>query len=81
VVDRLHQIIVEHGRVRLPAEALDDDTDLFAAGMDSMAVMNVLLSIEDAFGVEFPDALLNRSSFATLGRLRGIVSGLQPQLV
>ncbi len=81
MVDRLHQIIVEHARIRLPADAIDDETDLFAAGMDSLAVVNVLLSIEDAFGVEFPDTLLNRSSFATLGGLRGIVRDLQPQLV
>jgi acyl carrier protein len=73
----IRKVIAEHARLSVAVETLADDADLFQAGMTSHASVNVMLALEDAFDVEFPDSMLNRDSFesiaaieAGLGRLR-----------
>lgn len=41
------------------------DSDLFAAGLDSMAIMQTILIVEDQFGVKLPDCSITRTTFAT----------------
>lgn len=51
-----------------------EDGDLFAAGMDSMAVMQIVVAVEDEYGVELgPDDLTkeNLATPTTLARLIG----------
>ena len=43
------------------------DDDLAGAGLTSLATVDLMLAIEDRFGVEFPERMLNRRTFATLG--------------
>lgn len=48
-------------------------------GLDSMTAIEVVVGVEEAFGVEFPEELLVRETFATRAALeaavRGMVSG------
>lgn len=46
----------------LPVEA---DTDLFSLGLDSVAMMTLVLQIEDRFGVAIVPAEMKRETFAT----------------
>jgi acyl carrier protein len=48
-----------------PAGALDPDLDLFAAGIDSLATIGLLVDLENNFNFKFPDELLSASTFAT----------------
>ena len=41
------------------------DSDLFAAGLDSMAIMQTILIVEEQFGVKLPDCSITRTTFAT----------------
>jgi acyl carrier protein len=52
---------------------LGDEADLFSAGLTSHATVNVMLAIEDALGIEFPDELLNRSTFVSIESLAAAV--------
>ena len=54
-VAKIRSILKEHGRLTKDAAALADDADLYQAGMTSHASVNVMLALEDAFDVEFPD--------------------------
>lgn len=71
---RIRDVLREHARLARPAEALDADDDLYRAGMSSHASVNVMLALEAAFGVEFPDAMLNRQVFSSV---RSIGAALQ----
>ena len=66
MVERVRQIIREHGRLPSDLDALDDDADLYQAGMTSHASVNLMLALESAFDVEFPDAMLKRSVFQSV---------------
>jgi acyl carrier protein len=41
------------------------DGDLFAAGLDSMAVMQLVVAVEDRFGIELATEDLTKANLAT----------------
>jgi acyl carrier protein len=73
----IRAILASSGRLAVPVETLSDDADLFAAGIDSLAIVNVLMSIEEAFDIEFPEHLLSRKSFSSIGNLSRAVAELR----
>jgi acyl carrier protein len=74
--DRIRAVLDAHARLTRPSAALAPDDDLYAAGMTSHASVNVMLALEDAFDIEFPDELLTKSTFCTLERLEQAVATL-----
>jgi len=66
VTARVRQIIRDHARLPIDIDTLDDDDDLYQAGMTSHASVNLMLALESAFDVEFPDAMLKRSVFESV---------------
>lgn len=76
-VARLREILASQGRLVQPASTLSIDDDLFSKGLDSLAIVNVMLAMEDAFGVELPDSMLNRRTFGSLAALDAAIASLQ----
>lgn len=74
--DQIRQIIADHARLPIDAHALDDHADLYQAGMTSHASVNVMLALEDAFDVEFPDAMLRRSVFGSVASIAAALISL-----
>ncbi len=79
--DRLRDIIAKFGRLPVAVETLSFDDDLYEAGLSSLASVNLMLAVEEAFDVEFPDHLLTRRSFQSIASLTSIVSGLRSSAV
>ena len=52
-----------------PQEPLTPDTDLFSMGLDSMAMMQLLLLIEERFRLTINPAEMTRERFATASAL------------
>jgi len=48
--------------------------DLFEAGLDSMAIMRLLLHVETAFGCRLPVAQVNRENFSTVQKIAALIS-------
>jgi acyl carrier protein len=69
VTDRVRQIIREHGRLAVDVDALADDADLYEAGMTSHASVNLMLALEGAFDIEFPDSMLRRNVFESVSSI------------
>lgn len=74
--DQIRQILAENGRLAVSVDRLADDADLFAAGLDSLAIVNVLMSIEEHFDIELPDELLSRRTFASIASITRVVTDL-----
>ena len=70
MTDQIRTVLKEHGRLPVDVDALADDADLFQAGMTSHASVNVMLGLEDAFDIEFPDSMLKRSVFESIASMR-----------
>ena len=79
--DELSGILRSFGGLSVPVDRLDEETDLFAAGLSSLATVNVMLALEQRFAIEIPDELLTRRTFQTLASLRRVVDSLRPRVV
>jgi acyl carrier protein len=75
--EKIRRAIADHARISTDISAVSDDADLYQAGMTSQASVNVMLAIEDAFDIEFPDRMLKRSVFASIDAIASALTELQ----
>ena len=76
MIDKIRKILQEHGRLSKDAATLDEGADLYQAGMTSHASVNVMLALEGEFDLEFPDHMLKRSVFESIGSMRDAIAEL-----
>ena len=70
-------ILAIRGVDEIPAEReIGPDTDLHAAGLSSLGAVRLLLTVEDEFGIELPDDLLDRGLFDSAQTLANAVDAL-----
>ncbi|MBP1879806.1 acyl carrier protein [Agrobacterium rubi] len=69
----IREILSKFGQLPVPVDTIADDADLYAAGLSSFASVQLMLGIEDAFDIEFPDSMLNRKSFASIKAIEDTV--------
>jgi len=51
-----------------------EDGDLFTAGLDSMAVMQLVVAVEDRFGIELGPEDLTKTNLATPTTLAALIA-------
>lgn len=60
-------------QILAPDALLDADSDLFAAGLDSMGIMQLVLTIEDHFGIALEPTDLSREHFQSANRIAALL--------
>ncbi|MBX5013183.1 acyl carrier protein [Rhizobium lentis] len=65
----IRDLVAKFGKLPVAIDQVADDADLYAAGLTSFASVQLMLGIEEAFDLEFPDNLLNRKSFASISAI------------
>ncbi|HET9749640.1 MAG TPA: acyl carrier protein [Casimicrobiaceae bacterium] len=70
IADDIRAILREHGRLAVDVDTLDEQSNLYDAGLTSHASVNLMLALEDHFNVEFPERMLRRGAFATIAAIR-----------
>jgi acyl carrier protein len=63
---RVRSTLAEHARLPVDVETLQVYDDLFQAGMTSHASVNVMLALEEEFDIEFPEEMLQKSTFESI---------------
>jgi acyl carrier protein len=76
MTEMILSVLAEHGRLPVAPETLAEDADLYQAGMTSHASISVMLGLEAAFDVEFPDRMLTREVFSSIKSIRGALDEL-----
>ena len=74
---RIREVLAQHARLPVDIDTVSDDDDLFQAGMSSHASVSVMLGLEDAFDIEFPDEMLKRSVFESIAAISAALRTLQ----
>lgn len=69
-------LLDRHGRLRVGVAGLSRLDDLYAAGLTSHASVDLMLALEDEFGIEFPERFLKRQTFASIADLSDAVAEL-----
>jgi len=67
--DAIRSILSDHSKLSVDFSALDNDSDLYEAGLTSLTTVSVMLAIEDHFDVEFEDSMLARATFQSVRSL------------
>jgi acyl carrier protein len=79
MVEEVRKIVGENARLSIDVTALEPQSDLYEAGMTSHASVNVMLAIEDAFDVEFPDRMLKRDVFESISAITAALEELKEE--
>ena len=72
----IRDVLRDHGRLNQDVRQMDFHADLYQSGMTSHASVNVMLALEGAFDIEFPDYLLKRNVFSSMASIRSALSSL-----
>ena len=75
LIDQVREIVLKTCRLSSP-EAITPTSDLYAAGLSSLTTVHLMLALEDAFSVEFPDRLLGRKTFESVVAIAEAVAEL-----
>ena len=51
----------------------NEDHDLYESGLDSMAIMQLLILVEEEFGVALPESELTRQNFSTVRSVAALI--------
>ena len=80
MIDTIRAVIRDHARLSIDVAGLDENTDLYRAGMTSHASVNLMLALEAAFDIEFPERMLNRRIFQSIAAIRGALDELKAEV-
>ena len=64
--DKVRDILTQYGRLSTPVDQLQNTSDLYNAGLTSLATVSLMLALEEQFNIEFPDNMLSRRTFASI---------------
>jgi acyl carrier protein len=75
VLARVRKLLVDRLHVEREPDAIDPDTPLFGTGLglDSVDAVEMVVSLEDTFGLKLPDDALGRRVMRTVGKLVDLV--------
>lgn len=74
--EQIRQILTEHGKLSADVSSIKDDADLYEFGLTSLITVGLMLAIEDEFDIEFPDSMLSRKTFQSIGALSDAVEDI-----
>ncbi len=74
--ETIRGLLTRLGGLPVAVDTIADDADLYAAGLSSFASVQLMLGLEEEFDIEFPDNLLNRKSFASIGAITSTVDAI-----
>jgi acyl carrier protein len=74
--EAIREILSEHAKLASNVSLLSDNDDLFDAGLTSLSTVTVMLALEDAFEVEFPEAMLSRRTFTSIDTINDALAEL-----
>lgn len=72
----IRDILSTNATIVADENALGVEDDLFDRGLTSFQSVQVMMAIEQRFDVEFPDALIRKETFQTVGRIASAVGTL-----
>ncbi len=81
VLDGVRKILLDRLRVERELDEIDPATPLFGTGLglDSVDAVELVVSVEEAFGVTIPDGELARRAMRTLDTLADFVLERRPE--
>jgi acyl carrier protein len=74
LIKEIRRVLDQHADLPIDAESLQLDDDLYAAGMTSFSSVQVVIGIEDTFGISFPDEMLKPALCQSISTIASAVA-------
>jgi acyl carrier protein len=74
--EKVRNILEKNGRLSVPVKDLSEESDLYDAGLTSLATVSLMLALEDEFDIEIPDNMLSRKTFESIASIIEVVEEL-----
>lgn len=75
-VARIRDVLDKFGKMPVAAGDIESAADLYDNGMTSHASVNVMIALEDEFDIEFPDTMLQKSTFGSIDAIAAAIAQL-----
>lgn len=72
----IREVLAQHGSLSVDVNSLNPESDLYDAGLTSLATVGVMLALEDRFNIEFHESMLRRKTFESLDSIADAISEL-----
>ena len=76
MTERIRALIDDSKILATPVAGLADQDDLYEAGMTSFGSVQLMIALEEAFDIEFPERMLTRRTFASIAAIARAVGEL-----
>lgn len=81
IQNQVREVLAAHGRMAVDPREVDAQADLYKLGLTSHASVDVMLALEDAFDIEFPEEVLKKSTFESVHNIAQVIESLVPSSV
>ncbi len=72
----IRRVLADHAHLAVDVDSVDENANLFRAGMGSHASVNVMLALEDTFDIEFPETMFKREVFESVASIAAAICTL-----
>jgi acyl carrier protein len=76
VQNQVRAILREQRSVPVDVDTLATGADLYAAGLTSLASVDLMLALEQRFDLNFPDEALSRKTFSSIDSISAVIQRL-----
>ncbi len=73
---RVRRVAAACKQLGVDVSTIGDEDNLYEAGMNSRASVNLMLGLENEFEIEFPDRLLRRDVFESVASIASAIDKL-----
>jgi acyl carrier protein len=81
IQNQVREVLAAHGRMAVDPREVDDRADLYQLGLTSHASVDVMLALEEAFDIEFPEEVLKKSTFESVHNIAQVIDSLVKSFV
>lgn len=81
MVERIRALLEEIKILAVPAATLGASDDLYEAGLTSFGSVQLMIALEEAFDLEFPERMLTRRTFSSIDAIARSVAELAGEKV
>ena len=76
IIFRVRKLVAQYGELPVSIDTISDSTELYAMGLKSFAVVQLMLALEAEFDLEFPESRLTRRSFSDIRTIATCIEDL-----
>ena len=77
MTETIRAVIASTAKLSVPVASIAETDSLHGLGLTSLTTVSLMLALEDAFDVEFPDAMLSAQTFGSISSIAQAIATIR----